>query len=158
VGIKVIVIDQDRVSAKLGNRAARMRILATGVTAQLAVVQGAVVPLTPVGVTSNLRGSWHSDPVSVIGSKLIGVMGSPLIYSEVIERGRRAGAKMPPPAALQTWVERKLGSGASAFVVARSIGRKGIKGRFMLSKAVALTAGLRAAIRARTAAKLLDES
>lgn len=52
-------------------------------------------------------------------------------YAAVIEHGRRPGAKRPPIAPIQAWAGRKLGdsSRSTAFVIARAIGRKGIKGK-----------------------------
>jgi hypothetical protein len=46
-----------------------------------------------------------------------------------IEKGRRAGAKPPPVAAIAEWVRDKLGPAANPYLVARSIGRKGIRPR-----------------------------
>lgn len=51
-----------------------------------------------------------------------------------IEVGRRAGAPMPPPAALEAWA-RRHGITAAPFVLARAIARRGIKGRFFLRAA-----------------------
>lgn len=43
-----------------------------------------------------------------------------------IERGRRPHAKPPPVAAIEEWVRDKLGPNVNPYLVARSIGRKGI--------------------------------
>lgn len=45
-----------------------------------------------------------------------------------VEMGRAPG-KMPPIAAMEPWTSRHLGDASLAFVVARSIGRRGIKAR-----------------------------
>ncbi len=57
-------------------------------------------------------------------------------YGSVIEAGRRPGARMPPPSHLEQWVQLKTpelvaqwGVKGAAFIVARSIGRKGIRPR-----------------------------
>lgn len=60
--------------------------------------------------------------------------------SDVIERGRRPGSRMPPPKALEAWVRRKLKVSKAAapqvaWAVAASIGRKGIQGKHVLEKA-----------------------
>lgn len=70
---------------------------------------------------------------------------TPLVYAPVMEFGRKPGAKMPPPAALEGWVRRHWFGGvsrgnqnairSSAFVLARSISRRGIKGRFFMKAA-----------------------
>ena len=65
-------------------------------------------------------------------------------YADVIEKGRRPGARMPPPSAILAWMNQKnirlqkKGGGfiketpalrqAAAFMIARSIGKKGIEG------------------------------
>ncbi len=59
---------------------------------------------------------------------------STLGYASVMEYGRTPGARMPPPAALEGWA-RRHGFTGSLFVLARSIGRRGIKGRFFFQKA-----------------------
>lgn len=59
---------------------------------------------------------------------------STLNYAMVIEEGRQAGARMPPPEALRGWL-RRHGSFTTPFVLARSIARRGIKGRFFMRSA-----------------------
>lgn len=104
-------------------------------------VISAVRPNVPVGVSARLRRSI----VSKVSSSVRGVVGSVFSsltsekYPEVMEFGRRPGARMPPPSALERWVRLKLGVPPNrvagvAFVIARSIARKGIKGRFFMKK------------------------
>jgi hypothetical protein len=57
-------------------------------------------------------------------------------YPMVMEEGRKAGAAVPPASRLERWVQLQLRVPAAdvpkvARVVARSIARKGIKGRHM---------------------------
>ncbi len=59
---------------------------------------------------------------------------SNLVYHPVMEAGRRPGSRPPPSAALADWARRK-GFAGSLFVLARSIGRRGTKGRFYMRKA-----------------------
>jgi hypothetical protein len=72
----------------------------------------------------------------------LGEVYSPLVYAPVMEFGRRPGARMPPIDPIQRWVRRKLGLRSSeargvAFVIARSIGRRGIPGAFFFRDAAA---------------------
>jgi hypothetical protein len=65
---------------------------------------------------------------------------NPTAYSDVIEQGRQAGAKPPPAEVLIPWVRRKLNvKGSEAEGVARAvaftIGRRGLKGRYVLTNA-----------------------
>lgn len=66
---------------------------------------------------------------------------SSLPHAIVMEEGRTPGARMPPLPAIALWAQRKLGLGveeaeAAAYVIARSIARKGIEGRHFAQKAV----------------------
>lgn len=137
MGIRVTVVGADAIAAAF-DRAASGGSARRAMSATVLLIQGAVMLGSPVGVTSLLRGSWASE-VRGTGALVEGIVGSPLIYAEVIERGRRAGARMPPSAALESWVRTKMGPEVSAFVVARSIGRKGIAPRHMLKTAVEAT-------------------
>lgn len=58
-------------------------------------------------------------------------------YFPVMEFGRRPGKKMPPPQALKGWARRHgfPTTPGALFALARSIGRRGIKGRFFMRAA-----------------------
>lgn len=58
-----------------------------------------------------------------------------LVYAPVMERGRRPGAKMPPPDALAGWARRHGFRPGMEFVLARAIARRGIRGRFFMRAA-----------------------
>lgn len=98
-----------------------------------------VKPLTPVGVSSALRQSINTE-VTGIGSNIVGRVGSSLSgekYPSVMEFGRRPGAKPPPASALLRWVHIVMGipneeAMSVAIRVARSIGKKGIKGHYFI--------------------------
>lgn len=63
---------------------------------------------------------------------------TPLAYAAAVDQGRRPGATPPPPQALVGWMARH-GLTGSPWVLARAIGRRGIRGRFFMK------AGLEAA-------------
>lgn len=92
---------------------------------------------TPVN-TGALRASIAFVPR---GSPGEGILASPLIYSSVMELGRRPG-KFPPSAPIQLWVKRQLGISdpkeirSVAFLVSRKIARAGVKGRNMFEKGI----------------------
>jgi hypothetical protein len=105
--------------------------------AALQLLEGQVAARTPVN-TGQLRQSITHQILSPFPN-LIGQVGSPLPYAPVMEEGRRPGAKMPPVDAIKLWVVRKLGippeeADGVAFVIARSIARKGIEGRHMFQE------------------------
>jgi len=55
----------------------------------------------------------------------------------VVERGRGPGKKMPPASALAPWAARHgiAAEPRMLFVIARAIGRRGIRGRFYMRRA-----------------------
>jgi len=66
----------------------------------------------------------------------VGRVGTNVVYAPYIEFGRRPGQRMPPPAALQGWAQRHGIKGENAgFLVARAIGRHGLKARHVLENA-----------------------
>lgn len=105
-------------------------------------IEGRARKNAPVGVNSKLRNSIASDVKSMPGS-IVGRVGSTMkkeVYPIVMETGRRAGRKRPPPGVLDRWVRIRLGVPAKrvksvAFLIGRKIGRRGIMGRFFLRKA-----------------------
>ena len=108
----------------------------------VAVIEGEIKPLTLVGVSGNLRNSI-SGKVKEPGGRVKGIVGigAPLsvraVYPSVMEFGRKPGPV--PPGNLERWVHLKLRvptqkAAGVAFMVARSIARKGIKGKFMFKK------------------------
>lgn len=101
---------------------------------------------TPVS-TGNLRGSITHE-ITGTPVNLVGMVITPLLYGEVVERGRRPG-KMPPIAPIELWVIRqgfewtyKTKSGGTrpmtthqmAYIIARAIGKRGTKGAAMFAK------------------------
>ncbi len=124
----------------------------TAMDQSVIVVESAVRPLVPVGVSGRLKNSIGSEvQVESIGS-IVGRVGSSLKneeYPAVMEHGRRPGT-MPPPDKLVRWVHVKRLSGTYsikshrrqggkarqeaedwevAFMIARAIKARGITGK-----------------------------
>ena len=104
------------------------------------LLESAVIDGTPAGVggAAGLRGSIFGEVVT-IGSGIRGIIGTPVEYAEVVELGRRPG-KQPPPGALLSWVEKKLGYSSTEaksieYLISRKIGKKGTAGKFMFKNA-----------------------
>lgn len=70
------------------------------------------------------------------GERIIGEVGSGLVYASVIEEGRTAGWFPPPSGDLKAWARRKLGDERLAFVVARAIKRRGFRAQPYLRPAL----------------------
>lgn len=89
-----------------------------------------------------LRNSLASEVKHLGTGTIVGRVGTSLtseVYPLVMEYGRKPG-RMPPPQALERWVQLKFGvSGAemkrAAYNVARKIAARGIKPKLFLKKA-----------------------
>lgn len=61
---------------------------------------------------------------------VVGVLRGPATgYARVVEEGRGANKRPPPSAPIAAWLRRKGGDPSRAYVVARAIGRRGIRPR-----------------------------
>jgi hypothetical protein len=118
-------IDTSKVLAALDKMQVKRRL---GAAMQESVVylQGLVQAATPAD-TGLHRGSVFTE-VRGTPLELRGVVASPLKSMLVLERGRRPGQRMPPLGPIRAWLQRHGGTEAAklAFVVARSIGRRGL--------------------------------
>ena len=120
------------------NRLARETM--AGITGML---RREVMARTPVGASGNLRGGIYTEVKGENPGVLRGVVASRAPYADHVEFGRRAGGAMPPwreGTSLYRWVVRNLESQGGdfesvAFLVARSIARRGIRGRRMFARA-----------------------
>ncbi len=89
------------------------------------------------------RGKWRAVDLAT-GAAIL----NPLPYAAVIERGRRPGARMPPPDLLGAWARRKgllrdlpkremrAAQRSIGFALARTIQRRGLPARNILWKTV----------------------
>lgn len=91
--------------------------------------------LTVVRDTSRLARSITSG-LTKLFPDVIGIVGANTVYAEVVEKGRRPGKTPPPVSAIKKWLKRVGGDPNAAFVIARSIGEKGVKARPFLAPAV----------------------
>ncbi len=104
------------------------------------VIQANVKPLTPVfrgRLRNNIESKTERESVGSIVGRVFSTVDE--VYPAVMEFGRRPGARMPPPSALERWVHLVLGVPTAeargvAYTVARGIARKGIKGRRFMQR------------------------
>lgn len=97
---------------------------------------------TPVN-TGLLRASIGTRVVRGVSSRVLVqgevFSGAQAPYAVFVEYGRGPGK--PPPSgegsSLRLWVHRVIGDVSRTFVIARAIGRRGIKGRFFMRDALA---------------------
>jgi hypothetical protein len=81
-------------------------------------------------VTGNLIRSLDFKVISDVNGLFLEILAAP--YFQYVDKGRKPG-KMPPSGPIKKWVERRgivikgQTSAQTAFVIARSIGKKGIK-------------------------------
>jgi len=138
MGILNLKIDVDMRRAP---NAAKMKkqaddVVGAALTEMGLVMERTVKEETPLGATKLLRGSIFSEPRGTPIREVL--IASTQIYAPIVERGRQPG-KFPPIGPIELWVRRKLGvdpgqSKGVAFVIARSIARKGTKGAAMFYK------------------------
>jgi hypothetical protein len=120
------------------------RHLRAAMQKSLITIGSEVVPLIPVGVSGRLKNSMGSEIQELGPSNLVGRFGSSLkdeVYPQVMEFGRKPG-KMPPVESLLRWVHLKINPGVDeeysvAFLIARKIGKAGIKGKKFMKKGYA---------------------
>ncbi len=104
------------------------------VTRCLLVVEGQAKRYVAVD-TGHLRRSLTTDVRPYTGG-VRGLVGTNVPYAEVVERGRRAGAPMPPRGALTAWMGRHgFPDDASEYVLRRAISVRGVAARPYLIKA-----------------------
>lgn len=176
--VKGVGIDE-AIQSLQGYPAARVKHMTRAMEQSVKAVEAAVKPLVPVGVSGRLRASIGSG-VLAAGSQILGRVGSSLAdeeYPAVMEFGRKPG-KMPPVEALFRWVHlkhitgtysiktrRRRGSATSqadqdrqaAWMIARAIGRKGIKGRHYLERGFEQAKPQVEAFHARAVVDLVEE-
>jgi len=112
----------------------------------LGVFEQAVKLETPVN-TGNLRGSIATE-ITGTPANMTGLVVTPLLYGWPVERGRQPGTP-PPVGPIELWVIRKglewtyktksgkvrpMTTRQMAFIIARSIGKKGTSGAAMFYK------------------------
>lgn len=110
--------------------------LRKGLTASALLVQGEAQRLVPVD-TGNLRRTitHRVDSTTV---PLFAQIGTNAPYAEAVHEGRKAG-KAPPIQALLGWARRHGIARSRVYLIARAIGRKGVKGRPFLRDALTKT-------------------
>jgi len=120
--------------AQLGKKLkpAALRGMHRGALESIAILQRRTSDVGAVN-TGQLKRSWKSQ-MFADGVAIYNVAP----YSGVVEYGRRVGAQQPPSDVIAKWAQRKLGVSAKeakglGFVIARSIKKRGIKGRPILT-------------------------
>jgi hypothetical protein len=121
--------------------------------ASLLLVEGTARTLAPKD-TGRLGGSIIHT-IAGGGANLTGRVGPSVQYGLVVEKGRGAEKPMPPPQSLAGWA-RRHGSSGSLFILARAIGRKGIKARPYMEPAYRQNAGKIVQLFERIGAKVVS--
>jgi len=105
-----------------------------GITRSVIQIEADAKRTVPTDTHTLQRSITHE--VTASANDVTGRVGTNLQYAPVVEFGRSAGATMPPPDALTGWLARHGMDASAAFVVARSIGRRGIRARPYLMPAL----------------------
>jgi hypothetical protein len=118
--ISIQVIGADTLASTLGKAAASVTPeLTKAMTTSLLLIERDARR----GVKRDTGRLQNSITHSISGNGLEGKVGPSVAYGLYVEMGRRPG-KMPPLKAVEGWARRH---GINPFLVARAIGRKGIK-------------------------------
>lgn len=131
-----ITVDAKGLDALSGAPADLDRALRAMVYSAGTLVHAEIVQRTPVDLGA-LRASIRLE-VTGFADTLSAHISTGMQYADAVEQGRRPGRKPPPVSAILPWVQRNI-SGAedpesAAFLIARSIGRKGTKGAHMFEE------------------------
>jgi hypothetical protein len=154
--VRAKVIGAQEIARKFGNKAARAAMWRAQMNLETRLIRPAAAAHSPV-FTGDLAGSWQGETFS--GGTVFGAaVGSPLLYSAPVGSGRRAGASQPPPGALDSWVQSRIGGGVSAFVIGRAIAEKGIEPKAPLKKAIEETLPARVGLRDQLLRRLVRDS
>ena len=88
-------------------------------------------------LSGGLQGSLHREAAVATRDNVTAKVGTNLIYGRAQEYGFPPGYVFPnwKSASMQKFAKEKLGNAKLAFVVARGIFQKGMKGKFYLKKA-----------------------
>jgi hypothetical protein len=106
----------------------------TGITRSAIQIEADAKRIVPTDTHTLQRSITHE--VEASGRDVVGRVGSNLVYAPVVEYGRSAGAAIPPPSALTGGLRRHGIDEQYAFVVARSIARRGTRPRPYLKPAL----------------------
>lgn len=118
--VSIEIVGASQLSASLGKAASSVSLeLKTAMTTSLLLIEGDARR----GVKRDTGRLQNSIAHSISGTGLEGKVGPSVAYGLYVELGRRPG-KMPPLRAIEGWARRH---GINPFLVARAIGRKGIK-------------------------------
>lgn len=106
----------------------------TGITRAVIQIEADAKRMVPTDTHTLQRSLTHE--VTTQGQNVTGRAGTNLTYAPVVEKGRSAGAAMPPQGALLGWMRRHGIDASAEFVVRRAIGRRGTRPRPYLKPAL----------------------
>lgn len=113
--------------------------LIRAITRVLDISQQATRTASPVNF-GTYRAAWGTT-VTPTAQAVQGKLVNPLVYAAVIEEGGTWPGPMPPVDAIELWVRRKGIAGPDnsyqvAYLIARAIKSRGIKGRHIMREAI----------------------
>lgn len=126
--VLTITGDKDLVRRLVALGAEAPRIAAAALNEEAETIMTAAKQLVPVDF-GTLKGSGHIRPPRIAAGRVVvemGFGGAAAPYAVYVHEGRRPG-RMPPIAKMEEWARRHGFPAGSGFMVARAIGRRGIK-------------------------------
>jgi HK97 gp10 family phage protein len=150
MALTIQIVGADKLSASLGKAASSVNPELKGALTKSLLLIESDARRNAVRDTGRLQ---NSITHSISGNGLEGKVGPSVAYGLYVEMGRRPG-KPPPIAAVAAWAQRH---GINPFLVARAIGRKGIKARPFLVPAFEKNKGRIEQAFAAVGAKVLSQ-
>ena len=132
--IRVVVKGGERSAQQLEKLSGRLRMALIRAVQDSAITVQSLAKIKAPVFRGALRESIFQT-VKDLGNRIVGSVGSPLVYAEVVESGRASGW-FPPIEELKVWARRKLGDERKAFVVGRAIKQRGFRPQPYLTPAV----------------------
>ncbi len=157
--IRIILREKGEVTKALSRLPERLRSALIQAMRESAILIQSYAKLCAPVFRGLLRVSIAQN-VAEEGNRIVGEVGSGVVYASVVEEGRNPwpGAMPPADGDLRAWARRKLGDERLAFVVARAIKRRGFRAQPYLKPALqAATSRVQAIFQARILAALQGE-
>ena len=157
--IRIVLKEKGEVSQALTRLPERLRSALIQAMRESAILIQSYAKLYAPVFRGLLRVSIAQN-VAEEGNRIVGEVGSGVVYASVVEEGRDPwpGPMPPPDGDLRAWARRKLGDARLAFVVARAIKRRGYKAQPYLRPALeAATPRVQAIFQARILEALRQE-
>lgn len=136
ISVKATTRGINQVTKKLSSEVLMARVRES-LQEALNELKGLVVKnLEPLYDTGDTAGNIFTAINGTSLTDLNGIVASPDPHFAVLEFGRTAGARMPPAAPIEEWMDRHGIDPAASFVIRRAIGVRGLPAHHIMQRAL----------------------